>query len=114
MPGPITQHAVAIDTVAAAPGPARRQGRGPKVRAAVLAATLAELAEGGCAALTMEGVARRAGVHKTTVYRRWGDRESLVVDALTDLIAVEVPVPDGGDVAADLRALARALVRWLT
>jgi AcrR family transcriptional regulator len=80
----------------------------------VLAAALAELAERGCAALTVEGVARRAGVHKTTVYRRWPDRESLVVDALTDLIAVEVPVPDSGDVATDLRELARALVRWLT
>jgi AcrR family transcriptional regulator len=84
------------------------------VRAAVLAATLAELAERGCAALTVEAVARRAGVHKTTVYRRWRDRESLVVDALTDLIAVEVPVPDSGDVATDLRELARALVQWLT
>jgi AcrR family transcriptional regulator len=53
-------------------------------------------------------------VHKTTVYRRWKDRESLVVDALTDLIAAEVPVPDSGDVATDLRELGRALVRWLT
>jgi AcrR family transcriptional regulator len=84
------------------------------VRAAVLAATLAELAERGSAALTVDGVARRAGVHKTTVYRRWKDRESLVVDALTDHIAVEVPVPDTGTVEADLRELARAIVRWLT
>jgi AcrR family transcriptional regulator len=114
MPQPITQPPVAIAAPSAPERPAGPRGRGPKVRAAVLAAALAELAERGCAALTVEGVARRAGVHKTTVYRRWPDRESLVVDALTDLIAVEVPVPDSGDVATDLRALARALVRWLT
>jgi AcrR family transcriptional regulator len=89
-------------------------GRGPKVRAAVLAATLAELAEGGYAALTVEAVARRAGVHKTTVYRRWKDREALVVDALTAHAAVEVPIPDTHAVETDLRAHARALVRWLT
>jgi AcrR family transcriptional regulator len=49
-------------------------GRGPKVRAAVLAATLEELAAVGYAALTVDDVARRAGVHKTTIYRRWEDR----------------------------------------
>src|SRR5688572_3565680 len=114
MPSPITQPPVAMAPGAGPPGRPRPRGRGPKVRAAVLAATLAELAERGCAALTVEAVARRAGVHKTTVYRRWRDRESLVVDALTDLIAVEVPVPDSGDVATDLRELARALVQWLT
>ena len=58
--------------------------RGATVRANVLAATLAELAEAGYAALTVEAVADRAGVHKTTVYRRWRDREALVIDALTD------------------------------
>jgi AcrR family transcriptional regulator len=84
------------------------------MRDAVLAATLAELAERGYAALTIENVARRAGVHKTTIYRRWGDCERLVVDALTDHVAVEVPIPDTGTVATDLRELARALVGWLT
>jgi uncharacterized protein with von Willebrand factor type A (vWA) domain len=47
------------------PNPPRRQrpqlGRGPKVRAAVLAATLAELGEAGYAALSVDAVARRAG-----------------------------------------------------
>src|SRR5580692_11427023 len=55
-------------------------GRGPRMRAAVLAATLAELADTGYAALTIEAIARRAGVHKTTIYRHWPDRESLVAD----------------------------------
>lgn len=96
--------------------PARRgrpPGRGPKVRAAVLAATLGELTDSGYAALTVENVARRAGVHKTTVYRRWRDRESLVADAVTELAGTRVPFPDSGDISADLRALARSLVRFL-
>jgi AcrR family transcriptional regulator len=84
------------------------------VRAAVLAATLAELVAAGYADLSVEGVALRAGVHKTTVYRRWTDRESLVADALTDSIAREVPIPNTGAVETDLREHARSLVSWLT
>ncbi|HEU5433227.1 MAG TPA: TetR/AcrR family transcriptional regulator [Thermomicrobiales bacterium] len=91
----------------------RSHRRGSNVRAAVLAAALAELAEAGYAALTVDNVAQRAGVHKTTVYRRWPDRERLVADALTDHIAAEVPIPDTGAIDADLREHARALVRWL-
>lgn len=85
-------------------------GRGPKVRRAVLAATLAELSETGYAALTVDAVARRAGVHKTTVYRRWPDREVLVIDALTDHVAAEVPLPDTGSIDTDLPELARSRV----
>jgi AcrR family transcriptional regulator len=92
---------------------ARPPGRGPKVRAAVLAAALSELTETGYAALTVENVARRASVHKTTVYRRWPNRESLVADAVTGLAGTRVPFPDSGDISADLRALARSLVRFL-
>ena len=95
-------------------GRIRPRGRGPKVRAAVLAATLAELTEGGYAALTIDRAAQRAGVHKTTIYRRWKDRESLVVDALIDQIAVDVPIPDTGAIETDLRELARSVVRWVT
>ncbi|MFI9326828.1 TetR/AcrR family transcriptional regulator [Kitasatospora sp. NPDC052868] len=88
-------------------------GRGEKVRAAVLEATLAELAEMRYAALTVDGVARRAGVHKTTVYRRWRDRDALIVDALTGQLAADIPIPDTGTVEGDLRALARGLAAWL-
>ena len=93
---------------------ARPPGRGPKVREAVLAATLAELAETGYAALTIENIARRAGVHKTTVYRRWTNRESLVADVLGERIAMDFPIPDTGSVEDDLRQLARTFVAWVT
>lgn len=92
---------------------ARPLGRGPKVRKAVLAATIAELAAAGYGGLTVDNVARRAGVHKTTVYRRWPDRERLIIDALSDHVAQEIPIPDTGNIETDLREMARGLVRWL-
>ncbi|WP_230881821.1 TetR/AcrR family transcriptional regulator [Planomonospora sp. ID91781] len=101
-------------TEKAAPTTSRQIGRGQKVRSAVLAATLAQLGEDGYAALTVDNVAQRAGVNKTTVYRRWKDRESLVVDAITDRIAVDVPMPDTGSIHSDLGRLARSLVATLT
>lgn len=75
----------------------------------MLAATLAELVEVGYAGLRFEAVASRAGVHKTTVYRRWPDRSSLVAEALLVQRDADVPVPDTGALEGDLRALARSV-----
>ena len=88
--------------------------RGEPVRRAVLGATLAELAEHGYAGLSVEHVAARAGVHKTTVYRRWADREALVTDAVLAYSAAEFELPNTGSFDADLHAGARRLVSWLT
>ncbi|MBB5916118.1 AcrR family transcriptional regulator [Nocardia transvalensis] len=93
--------------------PAAPPGRGPKVRAAVLAAAVDELSERGYAAFTVDAVAQRAGVHKTTVYRRWPDRDALIADALDDSVAAEIPIPDTGSLDEDLRTLARSLVAWI-
>lgn len=93
--------------------PAAPPGRGPKVRAAVLAAAVDELSERGYAAFTIENVAQRATVHKTTVYRRWPDRDALIADALDESVATELPLPDTGSLDEDLRALARGLVAWI-
>ncbi len=80
---------------------------------AIISATIAELVESGFATLTVESVAHRAGVHKTTVYRRWADRYALVLDSLTDRLAVDIAVPDTGSIESDLDALARGLIAWL-
>jgi AcrR family transcriptional regulator len=98
------------------PGPTDRVtpvGRGAKVRKAVLAATLAELAENGYAALTVDNIARRSGVNKTTVYRRWRDRENLIADAVADLTTIQIPMADSQNIDIDLRAYARSLVGLL-
>jgi AcrR family transcriptional regulator len=77
------------------------------VRGAAIAATLAELADGGYAALSLERVARRAGVHKTTLYRRWGTREQLVLEAMLERAGERISVPDSGSLRRDLLELAR-------
>jgi len=85
----------------------RPGGRSARVRGAVRDATLAELGDRGYAALTVEGVAARSGVHKTTVYRRWGNVAGLIADALEMAGGEPWPVPDTGTIEGDLRALAR-------
>ncbi|MEV4410757.1 TetR/AcrR family transcriptional regulator [Catellatospora sp. NPDC049609] len=94
-------------------GTARPGGRTARNRAAVLDAVRAELAEAGYAGTTVDRIAQRAGVAKTTVYRRWGSIEGLVVDLLGELSAAAIPLPDTGDVESDLRDLARGIVALL-
>jgi AcrR family transcriptional regulator len=89
---------------------ARPGGRSARVRAAVIEALLGELAEHGLAGTTMEGVARRAGVNKTTLYRRWGSKEDLVLDALLEIGERRVPIPDTGSLRDDLLTVAREIV----
>jgi AcrR family transcriptional regulator len=92
------------------PGEQRPGGRTAKVRTAVLQATVAALAEDGYEALNVEDVARRAGVHKTTVYRRWPTKAELIADAMRARSNERVEVPDTGTLAGDLQVLARAIV----
>jgi AcrR family transcriptional regulator len=94
-------------TKSSAAGSRRRRGPSRRVRAAAIAATLAELAEGGYSALSLERVARRAGVHKTTLYRRWGTREELVLEAMLERAGEHISVPDTGSLRKDLLELAR-------
>jgi AcrR family transcriptional regulator len=70
---------------------------------AILDATLALLAEVGFSALTVEGVAQRAGVGKATIYRRWPSKLPLVVEAFGELPAFEDV--DTGSVDRDLKAM---------
>ncbi|WP_129844057.1 TetR/AcrR family transcriptional regulator [Streptomyces sp. RFCAC02] len=97
-----------------APGTVRPGGRTARVRDAVLRAAGDLLSEAGFAGLDLAEVARRAGVGKTTVYRRWGTPEGLVADLLVDMAEQSQPRADTGSVADDLRANARLVVETLT
>jgi AcrR family transcriptional regulator len=92
----------------------RRGGRSARVKAAVLAGVVDELAEFGYAGVTFERIAARAGVHKATVYRRWPTKEKLVVDALLIQLSQVIPMPDTGSVREDLRILNHAVVMFIT
>jgi AcrR family transcriptional regulator len=93
-----------------APGTLRPGGRTARTRAAVLAAVIAELTEHGYAGASVERVAARAGIAKTTIYRRWGGINGLLADLMAGYAAQEIPVPDQGDLGSDLQALSRAVV----
>ena len=95
-------------------GTSRPGGRSERVRSNVLAATQELLAEGGYDALRVDDVATRAGVHKTTVYRRWPTKAALVMAVLDSRSAERVPVPDTGSLEGDLRQFARSIVGNLT
>ncbi|MBF6384543.1 TetR/AcrR family transcriptional regulator [Nocardia farcinica] len=96
------------------PGSVRPGGRTARVRAAVLRAAGDLLAEHGFAGLDLTEVATRAGVGKTTVYRRWGTPTAVVADLLADMAEQSVPRADTGSLRGDLVANARLVARTLT
>ncbi|MFB6552161.1 TetR/AcrR family transcriptional regulator [Streptomyces sp. NPDC056405] len=71
---------------------------------AILAATRAALVDLGWSKLTLGDVATRAGVAKTTLYRRWAGKNELVVDAVAELFD-ELRLPDRGSLAADIEGV---------
>ncbi|MEU8828247.1 TetR/AcrR family transcriptional regulator [Streptomyces sp. NPDC048636] len=98
------------EDASATPGTVRPGGRTARTRAAVRDAVLTGLAEHGYPGLTVEYVAERSGVHKTTLYRRWGSVEGLLTDAL-DLAGEDTwTPPDTGSLDGDLRALAHEVI----
>lgn len=82
-----------------------KQGRprSERSRAAILAATLAEIEKVGVNTLTIEAVARRAKVGKATVYRWWPTRTALIIEAMNQIPYIEVP--DTGNLVSDLTEL---------
>ena len=84
-------------------------GRSARVREAVLSAVLDELNVNGYAALSVEAVASRAGVNKTTIYRRWPTLDDLLVDALMTWSEDAIPGADTGSIETDLLTLGREL-----
>ncbi|WP_440582070.1 TetR/AcrR family transcriptional regulator [Streptomyces flavofungini] len=100
-PGPGPQ------TVRQTSAPTRRRpgGRTARIRGQVLEAVLAELGEHGYDGLTVDAVAARAQVHRTTVYRRWGDVGGLLADVLDAASADAWQPPDTGSLEGDLTAL---------
>lgn len=98
---------------APAPGAATRlrgRPRSATAHAAILDAAVALVRESGYDALAMEAIAARAGVAKTTVYRRWPSKELLVAEAI-ERIVLALPAPDTGNVEQDVLALMRRTLR---
>jgi AcrR family transcriptional regulator len=93
------------------PNPLRRDEAS---RRAILDAALRLCAEVGYRHVTIEAIAARAGVSKTTVYRWWPSKGAVMLEAVDDAASVGAEHPNTGDVAADLREQLTAVIGPLT
>ncbi|MFG2098074.1 TetR/AcrR family transcriptional regulator [Streptomyces sp. NPDC048612] len=100
------------------PAAARRAPAGAAVlredkTEAIRAAVFEELAAVGFARMSIEGIARRAGVGKTAVYRRWRSKLHLVLDVVSAVAVAGMPSPDTGSLPGDVRMLLEVASRAL-
>ena len=94
--------------------PCRGRPRSELSHEAILDAVLKLLEDEGYGALTIEGVARQAGVGKQTIYRWWKCRAELVLEAYANHTSSKIPLPDKGSLRADLEAFLTAGCKRLT
>ncbi|MVU79568.1 TetR family transcriptional regulator [Nocardia sp. ET3-3] len=78
---------------------------------AILDTALRLLGTSEGAAVTIDAIARAAGVGKQTVYRWWPSKGALLLDALTERSSLQVPTPDTGSVRTDLRTIVESTFR---
>ncbi len=97
-----------MDETEAKPGTPRGRPRDPERERRVLVAAIEEYSERGWAGLTMDGVARRAGVGKSTIYLRWTNKEDLLAAAVQRLSEHIQPL-DTGSVRGDIHLLVTIL-----
>ncbi len=93
-------------------GPSHR--RGQVVDDTILQAVIDVIAADGTLAVKVDDVAAKAGVNKTTIYRRYPNRDDLVLAAVLSQAEVAVPIPDLGDLRADLTAMVAAVAETVT
>jgi AcrR family transcriptional regulator len=92
------------------PEPVRHRRRGQELESALLDAAWDELVEVGYASLTMESVAARAHTGIAVLYRRWANKDELVLAAIEHYrLARQVAIPDTGSLRGDLLALLTAV-----
>jgi AcrR family transcriptional regulator len=89
----------------------RGRPRSERSHRAILDAANELLAERGFVELTIEDVAQRAGVGKTTIYRRWPGKGTLVFEAFATDFLDQQPLPDTGSLRGDLLAALRAFIK---
>jgi AcrR family transcriptional regulator len=89
-----------------------QNGRGAATEQAILQATRELLVEGGVQHLTIEGVAARSGVAKTTIYRRYRDKDDLALSVVLDMVE-QIIFPELGDTRAELVRFVSAAVDQL-
>jgi AcrR family transcriptional regulator len=91
----------------------RMGGRSARVRAAIFEATSALLAVKSPAEITMVEIAEHADVAATSLYRRWGDVQALLMDVAIDQLMRDKPLPDTGSLRGDLLTWAKLMATSL-
>ncbi|CAM5325433.1 hypothetical protein STENM327S_02559 [Streptomyces tendae] len=92
----------------------RPGGRSARVGAQVHRAVTDLIGERGYGKFTVGDVAVRAGVADSSIYRRWGDLETLLTDVALTRLDARSPMPDTGSLAGDLRTYAAQVAREIT
>jgi AcrR family transcriptional regulator len=101
-----------INAVRSAAIPPRRgRPRSEPAKAAIIAAATAILSEQGLREMSVDAVAARAGVSKATIYRWWRSKAELALETVLADARQQIPVPNTGNLAGDLRARARATAK---
>jgi AcrR family transcriptional regulator len=103
-----------VDAGAGGGGAQRGRPRSQEADRAILTATAELLADRGLSAMSIEEVAARAGVGKTTIYRRWPSKGLLALDAFVTSFREAQPPNDTGTLRGDLLAALHAWVRAVT
>lgn len=108
----MSRYTLLMDQTQAVPQPGRP--RSEEARRAVLHAVDDLLVEVGYAAMTIKGIAERAGVGRQTVYRWWSTKAEILLEACVVDAAQELRTPAKADPEADLLAYLKALTVFLT
>ncbi len=103
----------ATDLLEEAPSRAPGRPRCPTTHQAILDAANNLLDEIGFTNMSLEGIAARAGVGKATIYRRWSNKASVVMDAFLAATAKEIAFPNTSSAREDIRRQMRSVVKVL-
>jgi AcrR family transcriptional regulator len=93
---------------------ARGRPRCEDSRSRILQAGLELLEQSSFAEITADAIAERAGASKATIYRWWPNKDAVLVEALREIVAQELPFPDTGDLREDIRLQLRNFITLLS
>lgn len=91
----------------------RGRPRDEEARSRILQASLEALEELGYPGVTCEAIAEKAGASKATIYRWWPHKEAVMLEALRESVAQELPFPDSGSLKEDIRIQLHNFVKLL-
>lgn len=88
--------------------------RNEQSRRAILDAAISMIGELGYDDISIEAIARQAGVGKQTIYRWWPSKGAVILEAATESLSAVVALPDTGDFVADIRTQLAAILELIT